>query len=124
MHEANDAAQSAVKLELPNDAQTLTDVVTDFLPAVSSGRAFAVEVPLPSVGSSNSHLDLADDFLDASLVAERLGAYATRRSMSWTKVGHLNVIRLELEGYDPHAMALELARMAIFVDYPDHETDG
>lgn len=124
MPEANDAAQSAVKLELPNDAQTLTDVVTEFLLAVSSGRAFSVDVPLPSVGSSNSHLDLADDFLDASLIAERLGAYATRRSMSWMKVEHLNVIRLELDSYDLHAMALELARMAIFIDYPDHETDG
>ncbi len=124
MPEANEDAQPAVKLELPNDAQTLTDVVTTFLLAVSSGLAFAVDVPLPSVGSSNSHLALADDFLDASMIAERLGAHATRRSMSWTKVEHLNVIRLELDGYDPHAMALELAWMAILVDRPDDETDG
>ncbi len=124
MHEANDASQRAVKLKLPNDAHTLTDVVTEFLLAVSSGRAFAVDVALPSVGSSNSHLDLADDFLDASLIAERLGAHAARRSMSWTKVEHLNVIRLDLDSYDPHAMALELARMAVFVDYPEHETEG
>lgn len=124
MHEANDASQRAVKLKLPGDAHTLTDVVTEFSLAVSSGRAFAVDIPLPSVGSSNSHLDLADDFLDASLIAERLGAHATRRSMSWAKVEHLNVIRLELDSYDPHAMALELARMAVFVDYPEHETEG
>lgn len=124
MPEANDAAHPAVKLELRNDAQTLTDVVSEFLLAVSWGHAFAVDVPLSSIGSSNSYLDLADDFLDASLIAERLGAYATRRSMSWTKVEHLHVIRLELDSYDPQAMALELARMAIFVDYPNCETDG
>jgi len=40
MPEANDAAQPAVKLELPNGAQTRADVVTEFLRAVSSGRAF------------------------------------------------------------------------------------
>jgi len=44
--------------------------------------------------------------------------------MSWTKVEHLNVIRLDLDSYDPHAMALELARMAVLVDYPEHETEG
>lgn len=124
MPEANDAAQPVVKLELLDGAQTLTDVVTEFLLAVSSGRAFTVDVPLPSVGSSSSHLDLADDFRDASLIAERLGACATRRSMSWPKMEHLNVIRLELNDYDPDAMALELAWMAILVSYPDHETDG
>lgn len=120
----NNAAQPAVKLELHDNARTLPDVVAGFLESVSSGRAFAVDIPLPSVGSSSSHLDLADDFLDASLIAERMGALATRRSMSWAKVRHLNVIRLELDGYEPQAMALELARMAIFLDYPNLETDG
>jgi hypothetical protein len=121
---ANDATQPAVKLELHDNVQTLPDVVAGFLESVSSGKAFSVDIPLPSVGSSSSHLDLADDFLDASLIAERMGALATRRSMSWAKVQHLNVIRLELDGYEPQAMALELARMALFLDYPNLETEG
>lgn len=124
MPEAYDVAQPTVKLELQDDAQTLTDVVAGFLQSVSSSKAFAVDIPLPSVGSSSSHLDLSDDFLDASLIAERIGPLATRRSMSWSKVQHLNVIRLELDGYQPQTMALELARMAIFLDYPNLETEG
>lgn len=124
MPEAHDAEQPAVKLELHGDAQTLDDVVSGFLQSVSSGRTFVVDIPLPSVGSSNSHLDLADDFLEASLIAERLGARATTRSMSWAKVEYLNVIRLKLGGYDPQAMALELARMTIFIDYPNNELNG
>lgn len=124
MTEENDAAQLVVKLELHDDAQTLPDLIARFLQAVSCGKAFTVDVPLPSVGSSSSHLDLADDFLDASLIAEHLGACATRRSMSWAKVEYLNVIRLELDGYEPQTMSLELARMAIFIDYLNHGTEG
>ena len=113
-----------VQLELHDNMQTMADIVTGFLQSVSLGEAFSVDIPLPSVGSSNSHLDLADDFLDASLIAERLGACAPRSSMSWAKVDYLNVIRLELGGYDPQVMSLELAQMAIFIDYPNHETEG
>jgi hypothetical protein len=112
-----------VELVLSEDAETLPEVVAGFTSILSSGQAFTVDIPLPSVGSSNSYLDLAADFIDASLIAERLGAGASRRSMSWATVGHASVVRLELDGYDPKLMSLDLASIAAFISFPNQQAE-
>ena len=113
-----------IELVVPEDADTLEDVATEFAARLTPDHELVVEVPLPSVGNSNSYLDLVQDFADASLICERLGACASDRAMRWGKSGHMNVIHLELRGYVPDVMALELARMAIFLDYPNCEAES
>jgi len=112
------------KLVLPEGAHTLEDIAAAFATNLDAAQPLIVEVPLPSVGNSNSYLDLVQDFSDASLICERLGACASNRSMQWSKAGHEHVILLELEDYVPDAMALELAWMAILLDYPNCEADS
>lgn len=109
------------ELVLPEDAVTLEGVANEFSRLLVSDQPLVVEVPLPSVGSSNSYLDLVQDFADASLVCERLGACAINRSMRWEKSGHINVIHLELHGFVLGVMARELAKMAILFGYSESE---
>ncbi len=113
-----------LKLFVPEDSKSLEEVAEVFAARITAGQDLIVEVPLPSVGSSNSYLDLVQDFCDASLVCERLGACAGERAMRWSKSGYMNVIHLELRGYLPEVMALELARMAIFLDFPEREVES
>lgn len=103
---------------------TLADVATWFAVRLAlEHEHLVVEVPLPAVGNSNSYLDLVQDFGDASLVCERLGACASDRRITWKKSGHMHVIYLTMRGYIADIMALELAQMAILLDYPNRD-DG
>lgn len=103
---------------------TLEEVIASFAADLDPQHDLVVEVPLPSVGSSNSYLDLVEDFADASLICERLGACAREREMNWGRSGHMHVIRLTMRGYDSRAMAQELARMAILLDYPNCQDES
>lgn len=116
--------QKLFELVIPEDVNTLANLTTEFNARLAPDHELIVEVPLPSVGNCNSYLDLVEDFADASLVCERLGSCATERAMRWSKSGHLHVIHLELSGYFPQVMALELARMAILLDWPSCETES
>ena len=107
------------ELVLPEDADTLADVATVFSARLALKYVLVVEVPLSSVGHTNSFLDLVEDFVDASLICERLGACASERTLSWGKSGYTHVIRLELRDYLADVMALELARIAILLDFPN-----
>lgn len=109
------------ELLLPKGAGTLSDVATVFAACLRSGQELSVEVPLHSVGSTNSYLDLVQDFAEASLICERLGACAEHRVLRWGKSGCTHVIHLELQGYLPEVLALELAWMAILLDGADCE---
>jgi hypothetical protein len=116
--------QQPLELVLPESASTLADAATAFAANIASGHKFVVEVPLPSVGHSNSYLDLVQDYADASLICERLGACASDRTIRWGKSGYTHVIHLELRGYDREVMALQLAWMAIFLDWPNCEVES
>ena len=113
-----------LELVLPEDARTLEGVAAEFAAFLAPDHELVVEVPLPSVGHSNSYLDLVQDFADASMICERLGACASSRAMRWGKSGYVNVIYLELQGYVQDVMALELAKMAIFLDYSNCEPES
>lgn len=112
------------ELVLPEEAATLAEVANAFAARLVLSNDLVVEVPLPSVGSSNSYLDLVADFADASLVCERLGLCARHRTMRWGKSGHAHVIHLELRGFVSRAMSLELARMAVLLDWPNGEVES
>jgi hypothetical protein len=114
---------NSFELVLPEGADTLADVVTVFAARLEPKHELVIEVPLHSVGRTNSYLDLVEDFADASLICERLGACASEQTMSWGKSGYTHVILLALQGYCPDVMALELARMAIFLDYSNCDTE-
>lgn len=104
------------ELLLPEGVGTLSDVATAFVARLGHGQELVVEIPLHSVGHTNSYLDLVQDFAEASLVCERLGACAKHRILHWSKSGYTHVIHLELQGYVPEVLALELAWMAILLD--------
>ncbi len=63
---ADTTVRKAFELVLPEDADTLAAVATAFAARLNPDRELVVEVPLPSVGHSNSHLDLVQDFADAT----------------------------------------------------------
>lgn len=116
--------QKLFELTIPEGIDTLASLTTEFNVRLALNRELLVEVPLPSVGSTNSYLDLVADFADASFICERLGACATGRAMRWSKSGYVHVIHLELTGYFPGVMALELAWMAILLDWPNCEDEA
>lgn len=113
-----------LELILPEDADTLADVATVFASQLGSSQQLIVEVPLPSVGSTNSYLDLIQDFAEASLICERLGACAEHRALRWGKSGHVHVIFLELQGYLREVLVIELAWMAILLDWSNCEAES
>jgi len=124
MSESDGAIVKAIALVLPADAASVDDILAGFMDELASGERFLVDVPLHSVGRANSYLDLVDDFGDASWICERLGMCADDRNMRWAKDGHTHVIRLELGNYRPRDMAIELARAAIWLDYPNVEVES
>jgi hypothetical protein len=113
-----------IELVLPDGVGSLADMAAVFAARLAPGDEIVVEVPLPSVGSSNSYLDLVADFADASLICERLGLCANGRSIQWGKSGHKHVIHLALRGYIAELMALELAWMTILLDWPNSEIES
>lgn len=113
-----------LELILPEDAATLADVVAAFTARLGSDEELRVEVPLHSVGNTNSYLNLVEDFADASLVSERLGARASKRAMHWGRSGYMHVIHLDLQDYSAELMAIELAWMAILLDFPNCQTES
>ena len=104
------------ELLLPDGAETLSDVATAFAGRLGSSQGLVVEIPLHSVGHTNSYLDLVQDFAEASLICERLGACAKHRVLHWKMSGYTHVLHLELQGYLPEIVTLELAWMAILLD--------
>ena len=112
------------ELVLPEGADTLSAVATAFSASLGLGQELSVEIPLYSVGSTNSYLDLVQDFSEASLICERLGACARHRILHWRKSGHTHVIHLDLQGYLTEVLALELAWMAILLDGADSDAQS
>lgn len=113
-----------IDLELPEDFETFADVAASFRAKVNSRVKVTVVVPLPAIGSSNSHLDIADDFADASFVAERLGRCAQAHSLEWARSGYAHVLHVTLSGYAPEVIAHELATMAVLLDFPNVEDEA
>jgi hypothetical protein len=113
-----------IDLELPANFETFADVVASFQERVNSQHEVTVVVPIPAIGSSNSHLDISDDFADASFVAERLSRCAQARSLEWARSGHAHVLHINLSGYVPEVIAHELATMAVLLDFSSVEDEA
>lgn len=106
-----------IDLNLPEDVESFSDIATSFRTRVDSQQTLTVVVPLPSIGNSNSYLDITADFAEASFIAECLSRCAREHSLQWAREGHVRALQLELSDYVPEVISFELARMAILLGF-------
>lgn len=101
-----------ISLDIPEEIGSFDDLVAIFLAAIGDQQQLVVVVPLPSIGHSNSYLDIAWDFAEASFVAECLGCHCQERRIDLVNRDHSEFLYLTLGAYVKETLAHELARMA------------
>lgn len=105
-----------ISLEIPEEAGSFDDLVAMFLATIGDQHQLVVVIPLPSVGHSNSYLDIAWDFAEASFVAECLGCHCHERRIDLVNRDHFEFLHLTLGAYVKETLAHELARMALVLN--------
>lgn len=101
-----------IALDIPEEAKSFDDLVAVFLAAIGDHQQLVVIIPLPSIGHSNSYLDIAWDFAEASFVAECLGRHCQERRIDLVNRDHFEFLHLTLGEYIKETLAHEFARMA------------
>jgi len=69
------AVFSRESIDLETD--TLIDVINEIDSSDSYPNVLSVRIPLYSIGSTNDHLDICEDLIDASYILEEMATYAT-----------------------------------------------
>jgi hypothetical protein len=86
-----------------------------------------VQIPLPSINSTNSYIDIIWDYLDASFVIESLAGKFTVKNLNKTwGIKHFPVYQLTIENFDKKSLAIELKSLIWSFQYPQediHETE-
>jgi hypothetical protein len=112
-----------IELKIPDSVSTSSALVDHFRSMLHRPQEVTVVVPLPSIGSANSPLDIVYDLLETSFVVEALGECAQRRSFEWQRPTYIQQLHLTLSEYQPEALGNELARMTVLLDFSEVEGD-
>ncbi len=98
--------------------------ISDIETIIQQNSPLVVQVPLPSINSSNSYLDIISDYLDASFVAEKLMESAS--TMEIEKVWGIKyhpVYHFTIVPKDSYELAKRLYELSILFGYDEGDED-
>jgi len=101
----------------------LATLSRDELRAVALSDPLIIYLPLPSIGVTNSHIDICSDFVVASWAAERLASCAARTEAEEEYVAEHHQTRVKLILYEPNSRIRETIDSCVLVFQGDEELE-